>query len=236
MSWSAWIRGVEVEPSIYAADFSRLGEQLEALLEAGARIFHFDVGDGHFVDEITIGPIVLQSIARLVHERGGVLDCHLMVGQPQRHFEQVKEAGGDSVTFHVEAEGEPAETIAQARDLGLGVGVAFNPETAVEEAASAAEGADLALCMSIHPGLSGQTFMPEAFDRIAELRRLLPDDVSVQVDGGVHLGNIAAVREAGANLLVSGSGIFWKDHPGAAYRELVTAVDAGASALTKGER
>jgi ribulose-phosphate 3-epimerase len=223
MGWSTWIRGTEVEPSIYAGDFSRLGEQLEALLDAGARIFHFDVGDGHFIDEITIGPIVLRSISDLVHERGGVLDCHLMIEQPERQFEHFKSAGGDSVTFHAEVSSEPAETIRRARDLGLGVGVAFNPETPVERAAAAAKGADLVLCMSIHPGLSGQEFMPEALERIAELRRLLPGDVAVQVDGGVQLGTIASVRKAGANLLVSGSGVFWAEDPAAAYQELLTA-------------
>ena len=236
MSWDEWIRGAEVEPSIYAGDFWRLGEQLEALLDAGARIFHIDVADGHFVDEITIGPIVIQSIARQVHEKGGVLDCHLMVAQPQRHLAHIRKAGGDSVTFHVEAEGEPAETVAQARDLGLGVGVAFNPETPVEQAASAAEGADLVLCMSIHPGLSGQDLMPEAFDRIAELRASLPADVSVQVDGGVHLETLAAVRGAGADLLVSGSGIFWAEDPGAAYQELLATAVEAADMTTKGAR
>jgi ribulose-phosphate 3-epimerase len=236
MSWEEWVRGVEIEPSIYAGDFSRLGEQLTALLDAGARIFHFDVGDGHFVDEITIGPIVLQSIASLVHAEGGVLDCHLMVAEPERHLEQVKAAGGDSVTLHVEAAGEPAETIALAKALGLGVGVAFNPETAIEEAAAAAEQADLALCMSIHPGLSGQELMPEAHDRIADVRELLPDDVFVQVDGGVHLENIAAVRDAGADLLVSGSGIFWADDLGAEYHRLLAAAAPAASATTRGER
>jgi ribulose-phosphate 3-epimerase len=226
VSWDRWIRGTEVAPSIYAADFSYLGDQLAALLDADARIFHFDVGDGHFIPEIAMGPIVLESIADLVHGRGGVFDCHLMVEQPARHFEQIRAAGGDSVTFHVEAEGEPAETIAQARELGLGVGVAFNPETPVEDAVSTAEEADLVTCMSIHPGLSGQELMPEALDRIAELRRLLPTGVSVQVDGGVHLDNIAAVRGAGANLLVSGSGVFWGDDVGAAYRALVEAAAA----------
>ncbi len=220
MGWDTWVRGVEIEPSIYAADFSRLGEQLTALLDAGARIFQFDVGDGHFVDEITIGPIVLRSIADLVHDRGGVFDCHLMVDQPDRQLELVKAAGGDSVTFHVEAEGDPARTIARARDLGLGVGVALNPGTPVEQAVVAAEGADLVLCMSIHPGLSGQALMPEALARIAELRRLLPDDVAVQVDGGVNLETIAAARGAGASLLVAGSAVFWGDDPAGAYQAL----------------
>ena len=102
MAWQEWVRGSEVEPSLYAADFSRLGEQIEVLLRAGCRIFHFDVGDGHFVEPITIGPVVLASIAPLVHEAGGILDCHLMVDNPLRHFPQIARAGGDSATFHYE--------------------------------------------------------------------------------------------------------------------------------------
>jgi ribulose-phosphate 3-epimerase len=223
VTWADWVRGAEVEPSIYAADFARLGEQLETLLDAGVSVFHFDVGDGHFVREITIGPVVLRSIAPLVHGRGARLDCHLMIEAPERQFESVKEAGGDSVTFHVEAAAHPETTIRQARELDLGVGVAFNPETPVARAAGAAEGADLALCMSIHPGLSGQAFMPEALGRIGELRRALPAGVLVQVDGGVHADNVRSIREAGADLLVAGSAIFWQDDPAAAYGSLVAA-------------
>ena len=230
MSWDTWIRGVEVEPSIYAADFARLGAQLTALLDAGAQMFHVDVGDGHFIDEITIGPVVIRSVADLVHERDGVFDCHLMVAQPDWQLELIKAAGGDSVTFHVEAEGDPAQTIARARDLGLGVGVALNPDTPVERAVAAAEGADLVLCMSVHPGLSGQAFIPGALARITELRRILPDDVAVQVDGGVSLETIAAAREAGASLLVAGSAVFWDRDPAGAYEALL----AAAGGLTDG--
>jgi ribulose-phosphate 3-epimerase len=233
VSWADWVRGPEVEPSIYAADFARLGEQLGTLLDAGVRIFHYDVGDGHFIDEITIGPVVLKSISGPVHDRGARLDCHLMVSEPERQFEKVKAAGGDSVTFHVEAVDDPARAIALARDLGLGAGVAFNPETEVAVAARAAEGADLALCMSIHPGLSGQKFMPEALGRIAELRRLLPGSVLVQVDGGIH-DNVREVRGAGADLFVAGSAIFWQDEPGAAYRGLAAAVEAAHPVPTRG--
>lgn len=229
VGWQGWVRGAEVEPSIYAADFAALGAQLRVLLDAGARIFHFDAGDGHFIQEITIGPIVLKSISSLVHEAGAVLDCHLMVSEPERHFESVKSAGGDSVTFHVEASPDPVSTIARARELGLGVGVAFNPETPVGQAVAAAEGADLALCMSIHPGFSGQAFMAEAYERISELRRSLPESVRVQVDGGVGGENIARVHEAGADLLVSGSAIFWQDDPGAAYTDLVNALSTTVS-------
>ena len=224
MSWTEWADAVEIEPSIYAADFSRLGEQLGMLRAAGARVFHFDVGDGHFIPEITIGPIVLASISPLVRGWRARLDCHLMVNEPVRHFEAVANAGGDSVTFHVEVCDDPVRAIAEARSHGLGVGVAFNPETTVEDAVAAAEGADLVLCMSIHPGYSGQEFMPEALERIARLRSLLPGDTRVQVDGGINRETARAARDAGADLLVAGSAVFWNDDPSAAYVELVGAV------------
>lgn len=223
MGWHEWARQVEVEPSLYAADFARLGEQVESLLDAGVRVFHFDVGDGHFVEPVTIGPVVLRAIAPLVHARGGVLDCHLMVTNPERHVPQVARAGGDSVTFHVEASEDAATTIALCREHGLGAGVAFKPGTAVADAAKAAEGADLCLCMSIEPGYSGQEFMPEALDRVRELRTLLPETTLVQVDGGVGEENIHAVREAGASLLVAGSSVFARDDIAGAYRALVHA-------------
>jgi ribulose-phosphate 3-epimerase len=220
VAWQDWIRGVEVEPSLYAADFTRLGEQIEVLLEAGVRVFHYDIGDGHFVEPITIGPIVIESIAGLVHGRGAVLDCHLMVDNPERHIPQVARAGGDSVTFHVEVTDDPGALIALARSHDLGVGVAFKPKTAVEVAARAAAGADIALCMSIEPGYSGQAFMPEALDRIERLRELLPE-TPIQVDGGIGPDTIAPAREAGANLFVAGTSVFGKDDVSAAYARLV---------------
>jgi ribulose-phosphate 3-epimerase len=225
VGWAEWADAVEVEPSIYAADFSRLGEQLEALQAAGASVFHFDVGDGHFIPEITIGPIVLASISPLVRGWGARLDCHLMVVEPERHFDAIAEAGGDSVTFHTEVCDDPARAIAHARSLGLGVGVACNPETSVEEAAAAGEGADLVLCMSIHPGYSGQAFMPESLERIARLRSLLSPGVRVQVDGGINGETIRRAREAGADLLVAGSAVFWSDDPAVAYRKLTAALE-----------
>jgi ribulose-phosphate 3-epimerase len=220
MGWSEWADAVEVEPSIYAADFSRLGDQLGALAEAGARVFHFDAGDGHFIPEITIGPVVLASISPLVRGWGARLDCHLMVSEPERHFEAVARAGGDSVTFHVEASPDPARAIAQARSLGLGAGVAFSPGTPVDDVVAASEGADLVLCMSIGPGYSGQAFMPDALERIAELRAKLPPGVRIQVDGGINLRTIGQAREAGADLLVAGSAVFWSDDPVAAFGAL----------------
>jgi ribulose-phosphate 3-epimerase len=220
VGWQDWIRGVEVEPSLYAADFARLGEQIEELLDAGVRVFHYDIGDGHFVEPITIGPIVLESIADLVHGRGGVLDCHLMVANPERHIPQVARAGGDSVTYHAEATDDPASLIELARGHDLGVGVAFKPKTAVEDAARAAEGADIALCMSIEPGYSGQAFMSEALGRIARLRELLPG-TPIQVDGGIGPDTIGPARDAGANLFVAGSSIFGQHDIARAYAHLV---------------
>ncbi|HKG11065.1 MAG TPA: ribulose-phosphate 3-epimerase [Gaiellaceae bacterium] len=220
MGWHDWIRGLEIEPSLYAADFARLGEQIEALLDAGARVFHYDVGDGHFVEPITIGPIVIESIADVVHGRGAVLDCHLMVDNPERHIPQVARAGGDSVTFHVEVTDNPGSLIELARSHELGVGVAFKPKTAVEDAARAAAGADIALCMSIEPGYSGQAFMPEALDRIARLRELLPL-TPIQVDGGIGPDTIGPACEAGASLFVAGTSIFGQGDVAAAYAGLV---------------
>ncbi len=220
MAWRDWVRDVEIEPSIYAADFANLGAQIDALLAAGVRIFHFDVGDGHFVEPVTIGPIVLESIADRIHAGGAFVDCHLMVSEPEKQIPQLAKAGGDSVTFHCEATDDPPRTIAVARELGIGVGIAFKPKTSVEDAVAASEGADFVLCMSIEPGYSGQSFMPEAYERLAELRSLLRDDAFVQVDGGIDKENARAAAEAGAELIVSGTGVFGGRDIAAAYQAL----------------
>lgn len=224
MGWRDWVRTVEIEPSLYAADFSRLGEQIKALLDAGARVFHFDVGDGHFVPPVTIGPIVLKWIAPPILARGGAVDCHLMVEQPERHFKAVREAGGSSVTFHYEVCDDPQAVAALAREQGLEAGLAFNPETSPEDAAGVADGFDLVLCMSIHPGYSGQAFMPEAIERVRTLRRLLPESVFVQVDGGVGPDNARDLRRAGASLLVAGTSIFGREDLPRAYIRLLQAL------------
>jgi ribulose-phosphate 3-epimerase len=224
MAWHDWIRTVEVEPSLYAADFANLGEQVEVLLRAGARVFHFDVGDGHFVEPITMGPIVLQAIAPIVHALDGVVDCHLMVDNPIRHFPQIAEAGGSSATFHYEVVDDVPGTIAAAREHGLQVGVAFKPETDPEAVAAVAGDADIVLCMSIEPGYSGQEFMPEALERIRRLRAALPEEVHIQVDGGIDSDIARDVYDAGASLLVAGSAIFRREDLPRAYRRLVQAL------------
>ena len=223
MSWDDWVRTVEVEPSLYAADFSRLGEQIEILLRAGVRVFHFDVGDGHFIEPITMGPIVLQSIAPTIHAGGAFVDCHLMTETPEKHFAAIKKAGGDSVTVHYEACPDLNSVVLAARVHDLQVGLAFKPETSAAYAAHAAISShvDIVLCMSIEPGYSGQEFMPEAIDRIRVLRSVLPRGVHVQVDGGIGPENIKAVRDAGATLFVAGTSIFAREDLPRAYRRLL---------------
>jgi ribulose-phosphate 3-epimerase len=223
-SWVERAREAEIEPSLYAADFARLGEQIDALLAAGCRVFHFDVGDGHFVEPVTIGPIVLASISRRIHDGGGAIDVHLMVERPAQHFGAVAEAGGDGVTFHFEAVDDVEATARAARGAGLAAGIAFNPETEPEAVAEVAGGLDLVLCMAIHPGYSGQAFRPETIDRVQRLAAALPDGMRIQVDGGVGAANVREIRDAGATLLVAGSAIFAHDDPAEAYGELARAV------------
>ena len=223
MSWSDWIRTVEVEPSLYAADFAHLGEQIDVLLRTGVRVFHFDVGDGHFVEPITIGPIVLQSISKQIHDGGAHVDCHLMTEHPERHFGAIAQAGGDSVTVHYEACDDLPAVVRAARAHELQIGLAFKPETSAAYAAHAALSSrvDIVLCMSIEPGYSGQEFMPEALERIRTTRSLLPPDVPIQVDGGIGPENIRHVRDAGATLFVAGSSIFGREDLPRAYRRLL---------------
>jgi len=224
MPWSDWVRTVEVEPSLYAADFANLGAQIDMLLAAGARVFHFDVGDGHFIEPITIGPIVLESISERIHSQGGIVDCHLMVANPSKHFGAIAAAGGDSVTFHLEAVRDVRGCIQAAREHGLQVGIAFKPGTRVEDAVAAADGVDLVLCMSIEPGYSGQEFLEGSLERIRWTRDHLAPEVHLQVDGGIHEENIRAAHDAGANLLVSASAIFSREDLPRAYRRLVQAL------------
>ena len=221
MPWQDWIRTVEVEPSLYGADFAQLGAQVEQLLNADCRVFHFDVGDGHFVEPITMGPIVLRSISPLIHRHGGAIDVHLMVERPAKYFEPVAAAGGDSVTFHYEAVDDVAATIRAARAQGLQAGVAFNPESEPEDVAAVSGEADLVLCMAIHPGYSGQAFMDATYDRVRRLRSALPSTVPIQVDGGVGDENIARIHECGATLFVAATAIFGRADPAGAYRQLV---------------
>jgi ribulose-phosphate 3-epimerase len=170
-----------------------------------------------------MGPIVLQSISRRIHAAGAHVDCHLMTEQPGKHFSAVRKAGGDSVTVHYEACDDLAAVARSAREHELQLGVAFKPETDPADAAEAARacGADIALCMSIEPGYSGQEFMPEALDRLRVTRSILPPEMLVQVDGGIQPDNVRAAHDAGASLLVAGTSIFGHEDIAAAYGGLL---------------
>ena len=160
-----------VAPSILSADFSRLGAQLDEVMDAGARVIHFDVMDGHFVPPITIGPLVPSSIADQVHDAGGVVDVHLMIEEPERHIEAFAEAGADSITFHEEATPHANRTLDAIRELGCLAGIAINPGTPVETLSELRGLADLVLCMTVNPGWGGQSFIESSPDKVARLAR-----------------------------------------------------------------
>lgn len=215
----------QVLPSILSADFARLGEQVATVMEAGARVIHVDVMDGHFVPPITIGPLIVEALAQQVHSAGGVLDVHLMIENPDRQIEPFAAAGADAISFHIEATAHADRVIGQIRDAGLLAGVVLNPGTPVESVAAVAQAVDYALCMSVNPGWGGQSFIKASPARLVELRTMLPSGTALEVDGGVDESTAATVVSSGANLLVAGSAVFGKPDPAAAFASI-----AGAAA------
>jgi ribulose-phosphate 3-epimerase len=220
------LRGVRVEPSILSADFGRLREQVGDVLQAGARVIHVDVMDGHFVPPITVGPLVVAGLADQVRDAGAMLDVHLMIERPERHVADFVRAGAHSITFHAEATPHLAYAADMIRGEGACVGVAINPATAVGALAEIVGAIDLALCMTVNPGWGGQAFIEHSLDKVARLRAIVGDAVALQVDGGIEPATGARCREAGANLFVAGSAIFDAADPVAAYRQLAEAVGA----------
>lgn len=220
------LRGVRVAPSILSADFGRLREQVVEVLDAGARVIHVDIMDGHFVPPLTFGPPVVGALADTVHDAGAMLDVHLMVERPERHIAEFVRAGADSITFHAEATPHIAYAASLIRDGGACVGLALNPATAVSSLAEAAELADLVLCMTVSPGWGGQPFIAHSLQKLPRLRALVGDGAAVEVDGGIEPQTAPACREAGANVFVAGSAIFTAADPGESYRAIALSVDA----------
>jgi ribulose-phosphate 3-epimerase len=218
--------GLRVAPSILSADFARLGEEVDAIIEAGARVIHVDVMDGHFVPPITIGALIVEALRERVHAAGGWLDVHLMIERPEQQVEAFAEAGADSITVHFEATPHVHYAIQQVHEHGCRAGVAITPSTPAEALVELLDDLDLALCMSVNPGWGGQPFIEHSVDKLRRLRALLPDRVRLEVDGGVHGATASAVVDAGADLLVAGSAVFGADDPPAAYRDLAEAVGA----------
>jgi ribulose-phosphate 3-epimerase len=215
-----------VAPSILSADMGRLGAQVEEVMDAGARVIHFDVMDGHFVPPITIGPLVLSGIADQVHDAGGVVDVHLMIEAPERQIEEFAKAGADSITFHEEATPHANRTLTAVREAGCLSGIAINPGTPVEAVQELRGLADIVLCMSVNPGWGGQSFIETSPDKIERLVPLV-GKARIEVDGGVDVNTAGPLAAAGASLFVAGSAVFGADDPAAAYTDIADA--AGAS-------
>jgi ribulose-phosphate 3-epimerase len=214
-----------VLPSVLSADFSRLGAAVDEVLEAGARVIHYDVMDGHFVPPITIGPLVLASIADRVHAAGAAVDVHLMIEAPERQIEDFAKAGADSITFHAEATPHAHRTLHAIRELGCLAGIAINPGTPVEAVSELRGAADVVLNMTVNPGWGGQAFIPTSPDKV---ERLLPiaGPAIVEVDGGIDSETAGPISAAGAHLFVAGSAIFGAPDPAEAYAAIAAAAGA----------
>ncbi len=198
----------KIAPSILSADFARLGDEVRAVERAGADLIHFDVMDGHFVPNISIGVPVLKSVRKVTDLP---LDAHLMITEPGKYLEPFVKAGANSISVHEEVCADIPAIAAQMRKLGARASVAINPETGIERVLAAAEHLDMILVMSVHPGFGGQEFIPGALDKLRAIRRDLERRglaIDLEIDGGIKLDNIADVKAAGANVFVSGSGIF----------------------------
>jgi ribulose-phosphate 3-epimerase len=218
--------GVRVVPSILSADFGRLREQVGEVLDAGARVIHVDVMDGHFVPPITVGPLVVAALAQQAVQAGAMLEAHLMIERPERQVAEFVKAGAHSVTVHAEATANLAYTVSLVRDSGACVGVAINPGTPVGALAEVGGAIDLALCMTVNPGWGGQPFIAHSLDKVQRVRAIVDAEVAVQVDGGIDPQTAPRCRKAGANLFVSGSAVFGSEDPGEAYRAIARSVGA----------
>lgn len=202
------LRNKLIAPSILSADFSRLGEELKSIEDAGADYIHIDVMDGHFVPNITIGPFVVEAVRKATPLP---LDVHLMIEQPDKYIAEFADAGADIITVHIEASPHIHRTIQAIKERGKKAGVSLNPGTSPELLRYILNDIDLLLVMSVNPGFSGQKFIPSALNKIKEIRDMMDKagaDFIIEVDGGIKLENIGEVSSAGADMFVSGSGVF----------------------------
>ena len=200
-----------LSPSILSADFAVLGDEIQKTEREGAKYLHFDVMDGVFVPSISFGMPVLKSVRKVT---GQVLDVHLMITEPIRYVEEFAKSGADIITIHYEACQDVRATLAKIRELGVKTGISICPETPETVLEEFIGEADMFLVMTVHPGFGGQKLIPETLDKVRRLRNMLEEkgtETDIQVDGGVHLGNVREILEAGANVLVAGSAVFKGD-------------------------
>ncbi|HIA46965.1 MAG TPA: ribulose-phosphate 3-epimerase [Candidatus Hydrogenedentes bacterium] len=195
---------IQIAPSILSSDFSRLGEEITAVIESGADVIHIDVMDGHFAPNITIGPPVVASIRSVCTVP---MDVHLMISEPELFVEDFANAGADIITFHVEAAKHPHRLVQKIKDLGCKAGMVLNPGTSQDEIEFLADELDMVLVMTVNPGFGGQAFIPEMLEKIGHVRAMMGDR-DVEVDGGIDAQTAMDAVEAGANVLVAGSYIF----------------------------
>lgn len=202
---------IKLSPSILAADFANLGDNIKKIDEAGAPYVHVDIMDGAFVPSISMGMPVVKSIRKVTDK---VFDVHLMIEEPIRYLADFKDAGADIITVHEEACSDLSATIAKIRELGMQVGVSIKPGTPVEKIVPYLEDVDMILLMTVEPGFGGQKYIDAVTDKIVELRKIVTErglDIDIQVDGGVYTSNVRTVLDAGANVIVAGSAVFKDD-------------------------
>jgi ribulose-phosphate 3-epimerase len=213
-------RARRIAPSILAADFARLGAQVAEVVDAGARVIHVDIMDGHFVPPLSMGPQVLSALVEQGFE-GVEYDVHLMVERPEAHIADFASAGAHNITFHAEATPHVNYTINRIRELGCTAGLAVCPATPLDVYREI--DVDVALCMTVNPGWGGQSFIGSSPDKIARLRSILGETPELEVDGGIDVATARTAANAGATLFVAGSALFGAPDPAQAYRDIATA-------------